>query len=65
MKAIALAGLVTLLILHQDIWYWNDDSMVLGLPVGLTYHVGLCFLAAAVFFGLCRAFLPTTSGDTT
>ena len=49
-----------LLILHQDVWNWNDATMVLGLPVGLTYHVGLCVLAAVVFFSLCKAYLPAS-----
>ena len=61
MKALTLAGLVMLLILHQDIWNWNDATIVFGLPVGLTYHVGLCLAAAVVFFGLCKAFLPDDS----
>ena len=47
-----------LLILHQDVWNWNDATMVLGLPVGLTYHVGLCVLAAVLFFSLCKVYLP-------
>ncbi len=58
MKALTLTALGLLLVLHQDVWLWNDATMVLGLPVGLTYHVGLCALAAVVFFGLCKAFLP-------
>ena len=49
-----------LLILHQDVWNWNDATMVLGLPVGLTYHVGLCVLAAVVFFSLSKAYLPAS-----
>lgn len=42
-------GLLILIALHQDLWAWHDASLVLGLPVGLTYHVFYC-LAAALFF---------------
>jgi len=40
------AGLVALYLLHNDIWYWNDPSLVLGLPIGLLYHFGFCIAAS-------------------
>ena len=40
---------------HQDFWFWNDARRVLGLPVGLAYHVGLCLVAALLFWLLVRA----------
>ncbi|WP_145262737.1 DUF3311 domain-containing protein [Calycomorphotria hydatis] len=42
-------GLVLLLIiLHQDVWFWNDATLVLGfIPVGLFYHA--CISVAAGF----------------
>ena len=42
---------IALFVLHNDIWLWHDDGILLGLPVGLLYHVGFC-LAAAVMMGL-------------
>ena len=42
---------IALFILHNDLWLWNDSSLLLGLPVGLLYHAGFC-LAAAVLMGL-------------
>jgi len=37
---IIAALVVLLLILHQDIWFWNDDTLILGfLPIGLFWHV--------------------------
>ena len=32
---------VLLFTLHQDIWWWDDASLVLGfMPVGLAFHAG-------------------------
>ncbi|HVS65652.1 MAG TPA: hypothetical protein VMT85_19350 [Thermoanaerobaculia bacterium] len=39
-----------LYLLHNDLWAWNDSRMVLGLPVGLTYHVLFCFAVVGVMW---------------
>lgn len=32
--------MVLLLILHQDNWFWTDDSLVFGfMPIGMFWHV--------------------------
>ncbi|MEO1615809.1 MAG: DUF3311 domain-containing protein [Planctomycetota bacterium] len=38
--AYIVAGLVILLlILHQDNWFWEDDTLVFGfIPIGLFWH---------------------------
>jgi len=45
-----LAGfaLLALFLLHNDLWWWNDSTLVLGLPIGLAYHVAFCLVTAAV-----------------
>lgn len=45
-------GLVLLLIvLHQDNFFWHDDTLVLGfLPIGLFYHACLSVAAAVTWF---------------
>lgn len=35
-----------LFLLHNDFWLWNNPSMLLGLPIGLVYHIGFCIAAA-------------------
>ncbi len=42
-------GLVLLLvIIHQDNWFWDDNTLVLGfMPIGLLYHA--CISMAAAF----------------
>jgi hypothetical protein len=61
-----------LYVLHTDVWYWNDPRIVLGLPIGVTYHV-LWTLAVTVVFALAVRYAwpeelenvaPTGSGAT-
>ena len=40
--------LVALFVLHQDGWLWDDARLVLGLPIGLAYHVVFCLVATLV-----------------
>jgi len=44
------AGLVVLYLLHNDLWYWNDATLVFGLPIGLLYHFGFCIAASLLLF---------------
>ncbi|HUV13353.1 MAG TPA: DUF3311 domain-containing protein [Acidobacteriota bacterium] len=62
-----LIGLAAILyILHNDWWFWDDPQLVLGLPVGLLYHLLLCLGAVIllflfVYFERC----PRSDSDTT
>ena len=40
--------LVLAFVLHNDLWLWDDPTPLLGLPVGLTYHVLFCFAVAGI-----------------
>ena len=42
MKDVSLLAFLLLFVLHHDLWFWDDATLILGLPVGLTYHVALC-----------------------
>lgn len=42
------AALFILYLLHNDLWLWNDPSLILGLPVGLIYHVGFAVATSVV-----------------
>lgn len=44
-------ALVVLYLLHNDLWLWHDASRILGLPVGLVYHVGYA-VATSVMLAL-------------
>lgn len=45
-------GLVVLLIIvHQDIWFWDDRTLLFGfLPIGLAYHAGISLTAAFTWY---------------
>ncbi len=41
-------ALVVLFLLHNDFWLWDSPKIMLGLPVGLLYHIGFCVAAAVL-----------------
>ena len=51
LRPVLLVGIALFYLLHNDLWLWNDARLVLGLPVGLAYHLAYC-LAAAALMGL-------------
>jgi hypothetical protein len=52
------AALALLLLLHNDVWLWDDASLMLGLPVGMTYHVGYSVAAFVLFLLLVKFAWP-------
>ncbi len=62
-RRLAYAALPVLYVLHNDLWFWNDGSRFLGLPIGLTYH--LLFSAAVVLtmWWLVRSAWPAAELD--
>lgn len=42
------AALAVLYLLHNDLWLWDDPTLVFGLPVGLVYHAGFSIAASIV-----------------
>jgi len=51
MRNVVYALLALLYVLHNDVWYWDDPALALGLPIGITYHV-LWTLAVSLCFWL-------------
>ena len=45
-------GLVLLLVvLHQDVWFWDDATLVFGfMPITLLFHAGISVSAAVLWF---------------
>lgn len=60
-----IAGLVLLLlILHQDNWFWTDDTLVFGfLPIGLFWHACISIGAAATWFLATKIAWPFDDSD--
>ena len=53
-KTAVLIALLALFVLHHDLWWWDADDRVLGLPIGLTWQVVLCLAVAAVMAVFAR-----------
>ena len=47
--------LVLLLLLHNDFWFWETPQLVLGVPIGLLYHIGFCLVAAVLMAAFVKA----------
>ncbi len=59
MKRVIAILVIALMIAHQDIWYWNDETMVFGfMPIGLFYHVCISVAAALVWLLACQFAWP-------
>ena len=51
--------LVLLYVLHNDLWLWNDPSLLAGLPVGLVYHITFCVAVSLLMQGLVSYAWPS------
>lgn len=50
-----LYGLIGLLyILHNDFWFWKSPKIILGLPVGLFYHIMFCLVTSLLMFSIVK-----------
>lgn len=56
-QAVVVVGIVVLYLVHNDLWWWDDATLVLGLPVGLTFHVAFCF-AVSLWMALAVRWAP-------
>ncbi len=61
-RILLYAALAILFGLHNDLWLWTDRSLVLGLPVGLTYHLLYCIATAALMALMVRYAWPSDTG---
>ena len=43
-------AVIVLGLAHQDVWFWDDRTLVLGfLPIGLAYHAAFSLVAAGLW----------------
>ena len=56
-----VAGVISLLFLHQDTWFWDSARpLVFGfLPIGLFYHAVYTLMVSAFMVVLIRFAWPT------
>jgi len=51
MKYVVWGLVVLLIVLHQDTWLWDNDTLVAGfMPITLLYHAGISLAAGIVWF---------------
>ncbi|TWU22098.1 hypothetical protein Pla52o_31460 [Novipirellula galeiformis] len=51
MKYIVWGLILFLVVIHQDVWNWGNDRLVLGfIPFTLAYHAGISIAASVVWF---------------
>ncbi len=59
MKWLLTLMVVVVLLLHHDIWFWKDNTLVLGfIPIGLAYHIFYSCLASLTMWILVRLAWP-------
>ena len=58
LRGLLMVVLAAMVLLHNDFWFWDDPRLVLGLPIGLTYHIAFCVAASALMFLLARFAWP-------
>ena len=57
MKALVYLLFLLMLILHQDSWAWDDQTLVLGfMPIGLAYHAAFS-IGCAILGGLAIKYI--------
>ncbi len=58
-KNLTYVAAVVLYFLHQDLWFWNNGTLVLGvIPIGLLYHFLYCLAASLLLTALIRNAWP-------
>lgn len=51
---------VALFLLHQDVWFWGDTTLVLGfMPIGLAYHALFSVASGALWLAAVKWAWPT------
>lgn len=59
MSRALLILVLALVVLHQDNWFWEDDTLVFGfMPIGLFYHACISVAASAMWFWATRSCWP-------
>ena len=60
MKSLIVALAILLLILHNDVWFWDSEHLLLGfLPIGLAYHAAFSVSAALLWYIASRVAWPS------
>ena len=53
-----LGILLILLILFLNFWMWDNNALILGLPINLLYHIVMCILTSLSMLVIVRLAWP-------
>ena len=61
MRVVAIAAVVLLYVLHQDLWFWREARpLVFGfLPIGLFYHAAFTVATTGALWLLVKLAWPS------
>ncbi|MDE0734960.1 MAG: DUF3311 domain-containing protein [Pirellulaceae bacterium] len=63
-KYLVIGLVVLLVILHQDIWFWDSYEPAFGfMPVALLWHAGISVAASITWFIATKVAWPTFEDD--
>lgn len=51
-------AIIALYLLHNDFWLWDQPTLMLGIPVGLLYHIGFCIVTSILMMMLVKYSWP-------
>lgn len=64
MKNVVWGLVLLLVVLHQDLWNWDNDHLVFGfLPITLAYHAAISVSASIVWLIAALTAWPTNLED--
>lgn len=58
-RRVLYAALGLAFLLRHDLWWWDSSRSLLGLPIGLSYHVLFCIAVSALMALLVRFAWPS------
>jgi hypothetical protein len=57
-KNVLYTLIVIVFFLHNDLWFWNNPTLFLGIPIGLFYHIIYCLTASILMILLIKFAWP-------
>ena len=64
MKYVVWGMVLLLIVLHQDVWFWNDRTLVFGfMPITLFYHACISVAAGFTWFLATKFAWPLDDDD--
>lgn len=64
MKKVVWGVLILLAVIHQDVWFWDDATLIFGfVPIGLLFHLAISIAAGVTWWMATRYCWPNLIED--